>query len=188
MELAYYSDMAVQLVNTEEPGRGTDELTSVSIVRRLFGSGEQAATRIIDADVDRLRKVRAQLRSVFEAASQGDEEGAIATLNKLLIEFPASPQISGHDIRDQDARPDWHLHLADLPANAAAGFAASACFGLAVQLTDLGIERLGICQAEPCRNVYLDTSTNQSRRYCSDRCATRANVAAYRARRRTGSG
>ncbi|NEE27579.1 CGNR zinc finger domain-containing protein, partial [Streptomyces sp. SID7982] len=30
----------------------------------------------------------------------------------------------------------------------------------------------------------LDTSTNRSRRYCSDRCATRANVAAYRARKR----
>jgi hypothetical protein len=32
--------------------------------------------------------------------------------------------------------------------------------------------------------VFIDTSTNRSRRYCSDRCATRANVAAYRARRK----
>ncbi len=56
--------------------------------------------------------------------------------------------------------------------------------GLAVQLTELGVDRLGICQAPPCRNAYLDTSTNRSRRYCSDRCATRANVAAYRARKR----
>lgn len=39
-------------------------------------------------------------------------------------------------------------------------------------------------RAPPCRNAYLDTSTNRSRRYCSDRCATRANVAAYRARKR----
>ncbi|WP_141743598.1 CGNR zinc finger domain-containing protein, partial [Streptomyces abyssalis] len=35
--------------------------------------------------------------------------------------------------------------------------------------------------------AYLDTSTNRSRRYCSDRCATRANVAAYRARKRLAS-
>ena len=34
------------------------------------------------------------------------------------------------------------------------------------------------------REVFIDTSTNRSRRYCSDRCATRANVAAYRARRK----
>jgi predicted RNA-binding Zn ribbon-like protein len=30
----------------------------------------------------------------------------------------------------------------------------------------------------------VDTSPNQSRRYCSDRCSSRANVAAYRARQR----
>jgi predicted RNA-binding Zn ribbon-like protein len=32
--------------------------------------------------------------------------------------------------------------------------------------------------------VFVDTSPNQSRRYCSDRCSSRANVAAYRARQR----
>ena len=32
-----------------------------------------------------------------------------------------------------------------------------------------------------CTNVYVDTSPNHSRRYCSDRCSSRANVAAYRA-------
>lgn len=56
--------------------------------------------------------------------------------------------------------------------------------GLAFHLTEYGVDRLGLCQAAPCRNAYLDTSTNRSRRYCSDRCATRANVAAYRARKR----
>ena len=56
--------------------------------------------------------------------------------------------------------------------------------GLAFHLTAHGVDRLGLCEAAPCRNAYLDTSTNRSRRYCSDRCATRANVAAYRARKR----
>ena len=56
--------------------------------------------------------------------------------------------------------------------------------GLAFHLTEYGVDRLGLCEAAPCRNAYLDTSTNRSRRYCSDRCATRANVAAYRARKR----
>lgn len=56
--------------------------------------------------------------------------------------------------------------------------------GLAFHLTEHGVDRLGLCEAAPCRNAYLDTSTNRSRRYCSDRCATRANVAAYRARKR----
>jgi predicted RNA-binding Zn ribbon-like protein len=184
VELAYYSDYAVRLVNSEEPGRGKDELTSVDAVRDLFGPNRSAARRATDADVTRLRSVRGRLRSVFEAASSGDETLAVDLLNSLLLEFPVSPQISGHDHRDEDGLPLWHLHLADHPSNATAGYAAIAAMGLAFHLTEYGVNRLGLCEAAPCRNAFLDTSTNRSRRYCSDRCATRANVAAYRARKR----
>ncbi|MEV0254233.1 CGNR zinc finger domain-containing protein [Streptomyces sp. NPDC050732] len=184
MELAYYSDYAVRLVNSEEPGRNKDALTSVEAIRELFGPSTQMARRATDADVTRFRSVRARLRAVFEAADGGDETLSVDLLNSLLLEFPVSPQISGHDHRDDDDRPLWHLHLADHPSNATAGYAAIAAMGLAFHLTEHGVDRLGLCEAAPCRNAYLDTSTNRSRRYCSDRCATRANVAAYRARKR----
>ncbi|PZT76599.1 MULTISPECIES: CGNR zinc finger domain-containing protein [unclassified Streptomyces] len=184
MELALYSDYAVRLVNTEEPARNRDTLTSVEAVRDLFRENAQAARRAADADVTRFRSVRARLRAVFEAADEGDERLAVDLLNSLLLEFPVSPQISGHDVRDADGTPDWHMHLADHPSNATAGYAAIAAMGLAFHLTSYGVDRLGLCEAAPCRNAYLDTSTNRSRRYCSDRCATRANVAAYRARKR----
>ncbi|MBM9503597.1 CGNR zinc finger domain-containing protein [Actinacidiphila acididurans] len=186
MELAYYADYAVRLVNSEEPDRGTDALTGVDAVRELFGPGAHAAARAVEADVPRLRAVRTRLRGVFEAADEGDETRAVSLLNALLLEFPVSPQVSGHDPGD-GGRPAWHLHLAEQAASATAGWSATACMGLAVQLTSLGVDRLGICQATPCRNAYVDTSTNRSRRYCSDRCATRANVAAYRARKRLES-
>ncbi|GAU65415.1 hypothetical protein SSP35_01_07560 [Streptomyces sp. NBRC 110611] len=199
MELAYYSDYAVRLVNTERPDRGEDGLTSVEAVRELFGPMQQAARRAGDSDVTRLRGVRARLRAVFEAAAAGDEVRAVDLLNALMMEFPVSPQISGHELRDDGGtsrsseaesgggRPKWHMHIADHAASATAAFAATASMGLAFHLTELGVDRLGICEAAPCRNVYLDTSTNRSRRYCSDRCATRANVAAYRARKRLES-
>ncbi|WP_326699768.1 CGNR zinc finger domain-containing protein [Streptomyces sp. NBC_01754] len=187
MELAHYSDYAVRLVNTEEPARAKDSLTTVDSVRELFGANAQAARRATDADVTRFRSVRARLRAVFEAADGGAETLAVDLLNSLLLEFPVSPQISGHDTRDVDGKPDWHMHLADHPSNATAGFAAIAAMGLAFHLTSHGVDRLGLCEAAPCRNAYLDTSTNRSRRYCSDRCATRANVAAYRARKRLGT-
>jgi predicted RNA-binding Zn ribbon-like protein len=186
VELAYYADYAVRLVNTEEPERGTDALTSVEAVRDLFGESH-AAGRVVDADVARLRAVRTRLRGVFESADEGDQVRAVDLLNALLLEFPVSPQVSGHDYLDDAGRPAWHLHLAEQAANATASYSATACMGLAVQLTSLGVDRLGICQAAPCRNAYVDTSTNRSRRYCSDRCATRANVAAYRARKRLES-
>ncbi|MCC3775909.1 CGNR zinc finger domain-containing protein [Streptomyces sp. UNOB3_S3] len=184
MELAYYSDFAVRLVNTEQPTRGTDTLTSLDTARELFGTASQAARRLVDGDLTRMRAARARLRAVFEAASEGDEVRAVDLLNALLMEFPVSPQISGHEYRDEDGRPKWHMHIADHAANAGAVYTATASMGLAVHLTEYGVDRLGICQAAPCRNAYLDTSTNRSRRYCSDRCATRANVAAYRARKR----
>lgn len=184
MELTYYSDFAVRLVNTEEPGRGTDDLTSVDAVRALFGPSKHAARRAGDADVTKLRGVRNRLRAVFTSASEGNEAQAVDLLNALLLEYPASPQISGHDYLDNAGRPRWHLHLAEHPSSATAGYAAIACMGLAFQLTDLGVDRLGICEARPCQHAYIDTSTNRSKRYCSDRCATRANVAAYRARKR----
>jgi predicted RNA-binding Zn ribbon-like protein len=41
-----------------------------------------------------------------------------------------------------------------------------------------------VCQAAPCQGVFIDVSVNRTRRYCSDRCASRANVTAYRARKR----
>ncbi|MFE2481113.1 CGNR zinc finger domain-containing protein [Streptomyces sp. NPDC001194] len=184
MELAHYSDYAVRLVNTEEPARNKDSLTSVDAVRALFGASAQMARRVTDTDVTRFRNVRGRLRAVFEAADGGDHGLAVDLLNSLLMEFPVSPQVSGHEYLDDEGRPNWHIHLADHPSNASAGYAAIASFGLAFHLTEHGPDRLGLCQAAPCRNAYLDTSTNRSRRYCSDRCATRANVAAYRARKR----
>nr|BEK68107.1 CGNR zinc finger domain-containing protein [Kitasatospora purpeofusca] len=184
MELASYAELAVRLVNTEEPERGTDALTSVDGVRALFSDSSRARNLADEADVPRLRAVRTRLRGVFEAAAEGEEVRSVDLLNSLLMEFPVSPLVSGHDHLDEAGRPRWHLHLADNSPTATAHYSAVACMGLAVHLTELGADRLGICQAVPCRNAYLDTSTNRSRRYCSDRCATRANVAAYRARKR----
>jgi predicted RNA-binding Zn ribbon-like protein len=184
VELAHYSDFAVRLVNTEEPARSKDALTSVEVLRDLFGPATQMARRVTEADLPRFRTVRARLRAVFAAADEGNHTGAVDLLNSLLLEFPVSPQISGHDTLDEEGRPRWHMHLADHSSNATTGYAAISAMGLAFHLTEFGADRLGLCQAPPCRNAYLDTSTNRSRRYCSDRCATRANVAAYRARKR----
>lgn len=184
MELAYYSDYAVRLVNSEQPDRANDTLTSVEAVRALFGPTSQMANRVTESDLTRLRAVRTRLRGVFEAAAENDQVRAVDLLNALLLEFPVSPQVSSHKRLDDTGLPDWHLHLAEHAANATAAYAATACMGLAFQLTDLGVDRLGVCRAVPCRNTYIDASTNRSRRYCSERCATRANVAAYRARKR----
>jgi len=153
-------------------------------VRALFSRGSRGLRLADESDLPRLRTVRLRLRAVFESAAEGDETRAVNLLNELLTEYPISPIVSGHGLLDASGRPQWHLHIAENASTATALYTALAGMGLAVHLTEHGVDRLGICQAAPCRNAYLDTSTNRSRRYCSDRCATRANVAAYRARKR----
>ncbi|RMB80536.1 ABATE domain-containing protein [Streptomyces shenzhenensis] len=186
MELAEYSDYAVRLVNTDQAARGADSdwLTSVESVRALFGEFSKAARRVTHADVTRFRSVRTRLRAVFTAADEGDHTQAVDLLSSLLMEFPVGPQICGRDYLDKEGRPRWHIHLAEHPSNATAGYAAMSAMGLAFHLTKFGPDRLGVCEAVPCRNVSVDSSTNRSRRYCSERCATRVNVAACRSRKR----
>ena len=47
-------------------------------------------------------------------------------------------------------------------------------------------DRLKICAAVDCANVFVDESRNRSRRWCSERCSGRVNVAAFRSRKRAG--
>ncbi|GAA4072855.1 CGNR zinc finger domain-containing protein [Nonomuraea soli] len=123
-----------------------------------------------------------ELAAVFDAAERGSEQEVVELLNALLRIRPIFPEISGHD------GLGWHLHLSDDGGSDGAAEAhVKAVMGLAVMVTEFGIGRLGRCQDQSCRKAFLDTSSNRSRRYCSERCSSRANVAAYRARRRQGA-
>jgi predicted RNA-binding Zn ribbon-like protein len=180
VDLASYADLVIQLVNTERPNSPDgDGLGDLDALRQLLTARPHLSGRVGREDLDAMRGLRGDLRSIFEEVAEGRDEEAVERLNSLLIQHPIHPQISGHDGQR------WHLHITE-SGSVPDRFAAGAVMGLAVLITDIGINRLGICQAPPCRNVFFDTSSNRSRRYCSERCASRANVAAYRARRRNG--
>ncbi|SEH03739.1 Putative stress-induced transcription regulator [Nonomuraea solani] len=122
-----------------------------------------------------LRRLRDELAAVFDTAGDRDAATVVAErLNALLVRYPVRPQLSDHD------GTGWHLHLAE-------DSAASAVMGLAAVVAEFGADRLGRCREPHCGRAFIDTSSNRSRRYCSSRCASRANVAAFRARRRNGS-
>lgn len=155
MDLAAYAELAVRLANAVagEAGEGGE------------GTAEE-------------RELRAGVRAVFDAATDGDPRRAVDRLNALLTAYPIRPRLTDHDGNG------WHLHLA---ADGTQATGAAAAMGLAQFVTEHGLDRLGRCAADDCDRVYLDTSTNRSRRYCGVRCAGRANVAAYRARRRAST-
>jgi len=178
VDLNSYADLAVRLVNTAGGGgEEGDRLVSLDALRALVADREHLSTGMTRNDLDTLRGLRAEIRAFFVACAEGDGEDAASRLNTLLIQYPVQPQLSGHD-----GQP-WHVHYTE-SGSVADKYAAGAVMGLAVRLTDLGIGRFGVCQAAGCQGVFIDTSTSNTRRYCSDRCMNRANVSAFRARKR----
>jgi hypothetical protein len=173
MDFVRYADASANLVNA--PLADRDDLVALVSARQwLHGSCS-------DRDATVLRRFQRELRPVFEASDAGDVPGVIGGLNALMETYPITPMISDHD------PDDLHLHVATRAASVSELLVGEALLGLATLVCDLGPTRLGVCDEAKCSCVYVDTSPNQSRRYCSDRCSSRANVAAYRARQRAES-
>ncbi|MGH8875250.1 MAG: CGNR zinc finger domain-containing protein, partial [Acidimicrobiia bacterium] len=178
VDFTHYTDvsirLAVELVNTLQ---NTEDQLDVAALRALLEPCGHHGP-IDQDDVVEVRAVRERLRRVFDAP---DQTRAAEELNRLLADAMAVPRISLHG----DAGP--HLHFEPPDASPARWLAATTAMGLAVVLCDYRLDRLGVCESSTCADVYVDTSRNRSRRYCSDTCTTRENVAAYR-RRQTSSG
>lgn len=173
MDFIRYAERSAALVNADLPD-GPALREHLEDRSWLHGS-------ITDADVPTLQAFRVELRPVFEASDVDDVRLVVSTLNDLLATHPVTPMISDHD-------PDHlHMHVANRAASVAELLIGESLMGLANLVCDLGATRLGICSEPRCENVFVDTSPNQSRRYCSDRCSSRANVAAYRARQRAAT-
>jgi predicted RNA-binding Zn ribbon-like protein len=177
-----YAQLGVDLVSSEPDAFDAhDPLAGVEGLRAWLGEARWwMADRVRPFDLAPLAELRASLRAVFDAARDEDSGEVVRLLNAQLDRHVPRPSISGHG----DA--DWHLHVASNAGPVADEYAAGAVMGLTMAFLDLGRERFGVCADERCRGVFLDTSRNRSRRYCSDRCATRANVAALRRRRAGG--
>ncbi|MFD5429663.1 CGNR zinc finger domain-containing protein [Streptomyces sp. NPDC127084] len=187
MKLSHYAEYAVRLVNSEGVSSSKDALTTLDSVHSLLSSyGGAKGQQITLEDLSRLRAIRTRLRNVFTAASERDTVRIAALLNALLLEFPASAQVYHRDLLANTKQREsvWILRISDRTGMVSSTYAAKACLGLAIQLAEYGMSRLGSCDNPKCRNVYLDASVNRSRRYCSRRCSTRINVARYRSRKR----
>jgi hypothetical protein len=165
-----YAEASAALLNADMSG--------VDGLRAHLAGREWLQDRATDRDCMLLRKFQRELRPVFEAGDTDDVATVVGGLNELMARHPITPRISDHD------HHDLHLHVATSSASVAELLVGESLLGLATLVCDLGADRLGVCAAVRCTHVFVDTSPNRSRRYCSDRCSSRANVAAYRARQR----
>jgi predicted RNA-binding Zn ribbon-like protein len=163
----------VNLINTaangdEELGT-TEDLDRFLVAEGFTGSRTGDAAEL--ASVHRLRSELAELWLAGEAA-------AVDTLNRLLREARALPQLVKHD------EWDWHLHATTPEAPLADRMSTEAAMALVDVIRSKEMNRLLVCAAEDCDAVVLDLSRNRSKRYCdTGNCANRAHVAAYRARK-----
>jgi len=171
---------AVDFIRYAESGASllNADVSSIdSLTAHLVGR-EWLHHQCTEQDCSDLVAFQTDLRPVFVASEASQVKAVVDGVNELLGRHPITPMISDHD------PTNLHIHVANRAASVADLLISEALLGLATLICDLGPTRMGVCSASPCTNVYVDTSPNQSRRYCSDRCSSRANVAAYRARQR----
>ncbi len=141
-----------------------------------LGQAGAAGTAISVTESEGLQQLATRLRAVFAAVSDRRDDDAAEILNTLLAQSGARPQLW------RDSSTDWQLHYHSSDAGAAQAWTAGCAAGLAHLLASHQAARLGVCTAPRCELVFLDTSRNGSRRFCSTACQNRVKAAAHRAR------
>jgi predicted RNA-binding Zn ribbon-like protein len=169
MEFGHYAEQAAELANAD--------LSSLDALRALAASHGWKRRPLATADLRAVRRFQPELRAVIDASAAGNDQAVVRRLNALLERHPLRPRISGHDAQT------WHLHVNDSGNSVAEILIGEALYGMTLAVTELGADRFGWCAADGCAHAFFDATANHSKRFCSARCATRTNVAAYRQRR-----
>jgi predicted RNA-binding Zn ribbon-like protein len=182
--------VTVALINTLTPGDAhgrayapADGDQRAEAARQALNADGVARPRLVSpAEADELAHVAAELRRIFEAVARDDVDQAATTVNELLVRTGAHPYLERHD-----GEP-WHLHYHGTDEGLATGWAAGCAAGLAVVLGGPEWGRLGVCTAPRCDRVYVDTSRNGTRRFCSTTCQNRVKAATFRERKVPSAG
>jgi predicted RNA-binding Zn ribbon-like protein len=177
----YLDLLAEKIVNTRDTTQAEPEYlrAPADLARYLRSWDIPLAQEPTVEDLSVVLILRGRLRAVFEAE---DMAAAVGILNELLQGIQVRPHI--RLMPNESIKLELDLGE-DLPL--ARRLAAEAALGLSAALEQYGIERLHVCSATPCTDVFIDTSRNHTRRYCCEQCANRHNVAAHRRRQRRAS-
>jgi predicted RNA-binding Zn ribbon-like protein len=170
---------AAALVNTErdDVGKPVELLPDLASLDAFLASWQWSGRRDHDeAELAAVRDLRPRLALFWEV----DLDAAAEIVNGLLRDARALPQLLRHD------GFDYHLHATPHDAPLADRMAVEAAMAM-IDVIRMGeLSRLRVCAGHHCNHVVVDLSKNRSRRFCESGCGNRANVAAYRARVRSG--
>jgi predicted RNA-binding Zn ribbon-like protein len=171
VNLASFAELAVRLVNSGVCPADADPLRSCEAFREFVAGRPFLAAPVTPHDLSTLRSLRGELTAVFTDAAEGRGQAAVDRLNALLTVHPVHPVIVAHD--DEP----WHVHLDDA-GSMTDRYTAASVVSLALLLSQLGLDRFGVCAIASCERVFIDGSSNKSRRYCSEHATGRGNVTA----------
>jgi predicted RNA-binding Zn ribbon-like protein len=162
----------VNLINSA--ANGTEGLGSAADLDQfLAAEGFTGSRTRDDTELASVRRLRQELAALWRA----EEGSAVETVNRLLRDANALPQLVKHDDWD------WHLHATTPEAPLVDRMSTEAAMALADVIRGKEMDRMRICESDDCDAAVLDLSRNRSKRYCdTGNCANRAHVAAYRAR------
>ena len=168
---------AEDLINTYDPYLDVPEhLREPGDLQHFADTRGVQLGSVNQADLEQVRGLRSFLRAIWEAETLDE---ATRMLNMLFANIGVFVQVepgSAGKLRFQfQVLPDTTV---------VQRLAVEAATGIVIALQEYGVERLRACAAEPCRDAFIDISRNQSRRFCSERCANRHNTAAFRQRQR----
>ncbi len=136
----------------------------------------RSAGELTARDLPRLRRLRDDLRTVFES---DDDATAAAVLNPLMQRARAVPLI------DVDQAGGTRLRVG-IGLSGVAALEARLPAALAAYVAEHGVRRLGVCGSDPCRCVFVDRTRAGTRKYCCSYCNDRRAAREYRRRRSPG--
>jgi predicted RNA-binding Zn ribbon-like protein len=179
--------VAVRLVNALTPGQahGRPYLPPAgsalpAAVTAALRAGRNDIREVTPGEAAEFGAVATAIRSVFDATAARRTDAAARLVNQMLASTGARPRLDRHD-----GEP-WHLHFHGAEDSLVTAWAAGCATGLAVVLGSDQQGRLGVCRAPRCDRVFVDTSRNAARRFCSTSCQNRVKAASFRAARRPG--
>lgn len=173
------NNAAVDFVNTEIINRGT--LTDLlqdgaSLVCWAQEAGIAIKSELTGGDLSTAKKLRSALKELFQAKieKRPASQESLDTVNRHLRNHAT------HKVLQVNRKNGDYALVPDEDASSAAALLANLAYSGAVLLASPQATQLKHCSNPDCVLIFLDTSRNQKRRWCSmDTCGNRAKVAKH---------
>lgn len=173
---------AVELVNALAPGSayGHEFVPALSPVEvaatanAAFIGFSDSYARFEPGNAPATLALAVGLHRVFVALGANRVADAVSMLNTMLKKHQSALHLS--------PKEPWSLHYHDHSLPAPAGWGTGCAAALGSFVSSGHWHYLGSCEAAVCDRIFLDTTRNTSRRFCSVRCQNREKVRAFRER------